>query len=117
MPNPEQVDYFKHACDTARFVWNWALAEWRRRRAAGEKPSAMALKNLTPSNMTRSPGSRTFAAMSMHGHSIISPRHGTDSSPIAKPADRRVSRNSRRKGAVETASTLRTTSFGSTAQP
>jgi putative transposase len=43
-PTPEQVDYFKRACGTARKVWNWALAEWRRQYAAGGKPNAMALK-------------------------------------------------------------------------
>jgi hypothetical protein len=29
---------------TARFVWNWALAEWNRLYEAGEKPSAWKLK-------------------------------------------------------------------------
>lgn len=43
-PTPAQRDYFARAAGTARRVWNWALAEWRRRVAAGEKPNAMALK-------------------------------------------------------------------------
>jgi len=43
-PTPEQADYFRRACGTARFVWNWALAEWNRQSAAGLKPNAMALK-------------------------------------------------------------------------
>lgn len=43
-PTPEQADYFKRACGTARRVWNWALAEWNRQSAAGRKPNAMALK-------------------------------------------------------------------------
>ena len=43
-PTPEQADYFVRACGTARRVWNWALAEWKRQYAAGQKPSAMALK-------------------------------------------------------------------------
>lgn len=43
-PTPEQADYFKRACGTARRVWNWALAEWNRQYAAGQKPNAMALK-------------------------------------------------------------------------
>jgi len=43
-PTPEQVDYFKRACGTARRVWNWALNEWNRQYAAGGKPNAMALK-------------------------------------------------------------------------
>jgi putative transposase len=29
----------------ARFVWNWALAEWNRQYEAGEKPTALKLKN------------------------------------------------------------------------
>jgi putative transposase len=43
-PTPEQVDYFKRACGTARRVWNWALNEWNKQYAAGGKPNAMALK-------------------------------------------------------------------------
>ena len=43
-PTPEQADYFVRACGTARTVWNWALAEWNRQYAAGQKPNAMALK-------------------------------------------------------------------------
>ena len=41
---PREVDYFVRAAGCARFVWNWALAEWNRQRAAGGKPRAMALK-------------------------------------------------------------------------
>jgi putative transposase len=43
-PTPEQVDYFKRACGTARRVWNWALNEWNKQYAAGGRPNAMALK-------------------------------------------------------------------------
>ncbi|WP_028874659.1 RNA-guided endonuclease InsQ/TnpB family protein [Tepidiphilus margaritifer] len=43
-PTPDQSDYFKRACGTARRVWNWALAEWNRQYSAGLKPNAMALK-------------------------------------------------------------------------
>jgi putative transposase len=43
-PTPEQSDYFARAAGAARRVWNWALAEWQRQLAAGEKPNAMALK-------------------------------------------------------------------------
>ncbi len=32
------------ACGTARFCFNWGLAEWKRQHEAGEKPSAFALK-------------------------------------------------------------------------
>lgn len=43
-PTAEQVDYFQRAAGTARFTWNWALAEWGRQFAEGRKPTAMALK-------------------------------------------------------------------------
>lgn len=39
-----QRDYFARAAGTARRVWNWALAEWNRQSAAGQRPNAMALK-------------------------------------------------------------------------
>src|SRR5437764_12349884 len=40
----EQKVYFAKAAGTARFVWNWALAEWNRQYEAGEKPTALKLK-------------------------------------------------------------------------
>src|SRR6266699_3018673 len=43
-PTPEQAVYFAKAAGTARFVWNWALAEWKRHYEAGEKPTAFKLK-------------------------------------------------------------------------
>jgi putative transposase len=43
-PTEEQKNYFARAAGTARFVWNWALAEWNRKSEAGKKPSALALK-------------------------------------------------------------------------
>jgi putative transposase len=43
-PTRKQAKYFAQACGTSRFVWNWALAEWNRQYAAGEKPSGMKLK-------------------------------------------------------------------------
>lgn len=43
-PTPEQTDRFNRAAGTARFVWNWALAEWNRLFKCGEKPNAMDLK-------------------------------------------------------------------------
>jgi len=43
-PDVDQIDYFRQACGTDRFTWNWALAEWNRQYADGQKPSAMALK-------------------------------------------------------------------------
>src|SRR5690349_21872361 len=43
-PTPEQANYFARAAGIARFVWNWALAEWNRQHEAGEKPTALKLK-------------------------------------------------------------------------
>jgi len=43
-PTEEQRGYFAKAAGTARFVWNWALAEWNRHYEAGEKPTALKLK-------------------------------------------------------------------------
>ncbi len=43
-PTEEQQVYFAKAAGTARFVWNWALAEWNRQYEAGEKPTALSLK-------------------------------------------------------------------------
>lgn len=39
-PTPAQARYFAKASGTARFAWNWALAEWKRQYPAGEKPTA-----------------------------------------------------------------------------
>jgi putative transposase len=43
-PTPEQVHYFARAAGTARFVFNWALAEWKAQYGAGGKPNATTLK-------------------------------------------------------------------------
>src|ERR1700686_996727 len=43
-PTPEQANYFARAAGTARFVFNWALAEWKTQYEAGGKPNANALK-------------------------------------------------------------------------
>lgn len=45
-PTPEQETYFKKACGTARFVWNWALARWKEHKQEhpGEQHGPMALK-------------------------------------------------------------------------
>ncbi len=34
VPNQEQAVYFAKACGTARFAWNWAVAEWNRQYEA-----------------------------------------------------------------------------------
>jgi putative transposase len=45
-PTAEQEVYFRKAAGTARFVFNWALAEWQRHKAEhpGEAHGALALK-------------------------------------------------------------------------
>lgn len=43
-PNNQQITYFKKACGTARFVWNWGLAQWQQQYQQGNKPNAFSLK-------------------------------------------------------------------------
>jgi putative transposase len=43
-PNDRQATYFARACSTARFAYNWALAEWQRQYQEGGKPSEAALR-------------------------------------------------------------------------
>jgi putative transposase len=43
-PTVKQRIYFAKAAGTARFAWNWALAEWERQYKAGLKPNAFELK-------------------------------------------------------------------------
>jgi putative transposase len=43
-PTFSQETYFWRAAGVARFSYNWALTEWNRQYAAGEKPSAAKLK-------------------------------------------------------------------------
>lgn len=45
-PNLEQDLYFRRACGTARFAYNWALSEWEKAYAAGEKPNEASLRKL-----------------------------------------------------------------------
>jgi putative transposase len=40
----EQAAHLRRACGTARYAYNWGLAEWKRMNAAGEKPSMMKVK-------------------------------------------------------------------------
>lgn len=44
VPTRTQEQQLRKACGTARYAWNWALAEWNKQYQAGEKPSALALK-------------------------------------------------------------------------
>ena len=43
-PNKAQERLLRQSCGTARFAYNWALAEWKKQYVVGLKPSAMALK-------------------------------------------------------------------------
>jgi putative transposase len=43
-PNNRQATAFARAAGCARFAWNFALAEWQRQYAAGEKPSEGCLR-------------------------------------------------------------------------
>jgi len=44
VPTPSQEEYFRKACGTARFAWNWGLCEWQRRHQGGEKVDGLKLK-------------------------------------------------------------------------
>ena len=44
VPTLAQEISFRRACGVARFAYNWALAEWQRQYAAGEKPSEAGLR-------------------------------------------------------------------------
>jgi hypothetical protein len=51
----DQEIYFSRCCGVARFVFNWALAEWNRQHEAGQKPNAFALeKQFTAWEMSES---------------------------------------------------------------
>jgi putative transposase len=43
-PTKKQEQYFRKACGTARFTWNWALNEWQNQLESGLKPTALKLK-------------------------------------------------------------------------
>jgi putative transposase len=43
-PNRAQSIHFAKACGISRFVWNWALSEWKRKVELGERPNALELK-------------------------------------------------------------------------
>lgn len=44
LANNKQATYFAKACGVARFSYNWALAEWGKQYAAGDKPSETKLR-------------------------------------------------------------------------
>ena len=44
VPTPEQETYFRKACGTARFTYNWGLQRWNEIHAVGEKPNVFVLK-------------------------------------------------------------------------
>jgi len=44
VPTQAQEDYFRRACGTARFTYNWALDAWKKAYEAGDKPNGRSLK-------------------------------------------------------------------------
>lgn len=44
VPTLAQEDYFRRACGTSRFTYNWALSAWKEMYEAGGKPSGRTLK-------------------------------------------------------------------------
>lgn len=44
VPTTVQEGYFRRACGTARFTYNWALNAWKEAYEAGENPSGRSLK-------------------------------------------------------------------------
>ena len=56
VPTGQQERHFVQACGTARFAYNWGLAEWQRQYQAGMKPSARQLdKRLNAIKQARFP--------------------------------------------------------------
>ncbi len=51
-PTTDQIRFVKQAAGTARFVWNWALAESNRQCGAGLRPHAQTLSR-KPSDRNR----------------------------------------------------------------
>ena len=45
-PNAKQETFFRKSAGTARFAYNWALAEWRRQYEEGGKPTESNLRRL-----------------------------------------------------------------------
>ncbi|MGC8719811.1 MAG: RNA-guided endonuclease InsQ/TnpB family protein, partial [Thermodesulforhabdaceae bacterium] len=43
-PNRAQEELLKQAVGTARFAYNWALAEWKKQYEAGKKPTEAELR-------------------------------------------------------------------------
>ena len=43
-PTPREAAYFRRACGTERYAYNWGLDEWERMRARGEKPTMKKVK-------------------------------------------------------------------------
>ena len=43
-PTVKQEQYFRQACGTSRFAYNWGLEEWKKQYNAGNKPTAFGIK-------------------------------------------------------------------------
>ncbi|MEN8217854.1 MAG: transposase [Pseudomonadota bacterium] len=43
-PTFKQQQYFRQACGTSRFAYNWGLEEWKKQYEAGKKPTARTVR-------------------------------------------------------------------------
>ncbi|RKZ48216.1 MAG: transposase [Candidatus Parabeggiatoa sp. nov. 3] len=45
-PTYKQEQYFRQACGTSRFAYNWGLEEWKKQYNAGKKPTARTVRTV-----------------------------------------------------------------------
>jgi putative transposase len=45
-PTVKQEQYFRQACGTSRFAYNWGLVEWKKQYEAGKKPTARTVRTV-----------------------------------------------------------------------
>ena len=74
-PNDVQATYFAKAAGTARFAYNWALAEWRRQYEVGRSTSCP-LKNRYLARSIAKMGSFEFRRHSLQGRAAGRTGHG-----------------------------------------
>src|SRR5439155_1477571 len=101
-PTEKQKEYFRQACGTARFVWNWALEEWNYRYDLGANTDACEIKRYFNSfkyeafpwlkNIHRDAHAQPFAVLST-GRKVEAPK------PLGRGLERlrRLSRAHSRK--------------------
>jgi len=59
-----QEEHFRKACGVARLAYNWALAQWKRKYEAGERPSACSINDVHVSQ-TESAGQSEMLAQEL----------------------------------------------------